>query len=127
MNVRKTAFWNGNDRWRRQDVSVNFGFLAGNALACPLSVVFGRFGSDKTCRNETVCGSDARITYGMNVMEKICCWNWLGTRGRNVFFVETSPKSESCGERGMAVMCRYGRLCKAGMDWYVCCAFAMSV
>ncbi len=36
----------------------------------------------------------------------------MGMSGRNVF-VDPSPKSESCGERGIAVMCRDGRLCKA--------------
>jgi hypothetical protein len=73
---------------------------------------------DKTCRNEAARGIDAWMAYGMNVME-ICCWSWMGMSGRNVF-VDTSPKSESCGERGMAVMCGDGRLCKAGMDWFLC-------
>jgi hypothetical protein len=106
-------------------VSVHFGFLAGNALACPLDNVIGHFGPHKLCRNETMRGSDAGMAYGVNVMENLLL-ELMGMRGRNVL-VETSPKSESCGERGMAVMCRDDRLCKAGMDWHVCCALAMSV
>jgi hypothetical protein len=47
-------------------------------------------------------------------------------RGQNVF-VETSPRSESCDEKGMEVMCKEGRLCRTGMDGHVSCAFAMSV
>ncbi len=68
-------------------------------------------GPDKTCRNETLCGIDAGMAIGVNVMENLPL-ELNGNEWTNVF-VDTSPKSESCGERGIAVMCRDGRLCKA--------------
>ncbi len=92
MNVRKTAFWDGNGRWRGWDVSVNFGFLAGYALACPFSNASGHVGPNKTCGNETTCGSDAGLAYGV-MWWTISCWNWWEMRGQNVF-VETSSKWE---------------------------------
>jgi len=50
---------------------VNFGFLTGYALACPFCDVSGHVGPHKMHGNETVYGSDARMTFGMNVVENL--------------------------------------------------------
>ncbi len=52
-------------------MSVNFGFLTGYALACPFCDGSGHVGPHKMYVNETACGSDARMTYGLNVVENL--------------------------------------------------------
>ena len=52
-------------------MSVNLGFLAVNALTCPLPDVCGHVGPDETGGNESTCGVDARVANGVDVMENL--------------------------------------------------------
>jgi hypothetical protein len=69
---------NGNGLRRRRDVSVDFSFLTGKTFTGPLVDVRGHVRPDKSGRDESACGSDARMTEGMKMEE-----NLLAERLRN--------------------------------------------
>jgi hypothetical protein len=56
---------------------------------------------------------------------KICLRKERGMRGRKVG-VETSPRRETVGESGMAMMDKEGRALRMGMEGQFCWAFATS-
>ena len=56
---------------------------------------------------------------------KICLRKERGIRGLKVG-VETSPRREMVGERGIVVMDKEGKDFRMGMEGQSCCAFAKS-
>ena len=52
-------------------MSVDFCFLTGKAFSGPLVEVRGHARPDKSGRDESACGSDARMTEGMKMEENL--------------------------------------------------------
>jgi hypothetical protein len=58
-------------KWEVAEVRRECEFLLFDMLACPFCDVSGHVGPHKMHGNETVYGSDARMTFGMNVVENL--------------------------------------------------------
>jgi hypothetical protein len=71
VNVGEATRRNRNGLRRRRDVSMDFCFLAGKAFSGPPVEVRGHARPDKSGRDESEGGSDARMTERMKMEENL--------------------------------------------------------
>jgi len=126
VDVGKTAGRDWDRNWRRGNMDIDFGFLTKNTLPSlaqrvrSLAIACHKK-REETRRRVALMPGWPRVW----MWSKICLRKEIGMRGRKVG-VETSPRREMVGERGMAVMDKEGRVLRKGMEGQSCWAFATS-